>query len=197
MDPVREPESSVSALVDTLLTKGVYLDVDAVITVAEIPLVGVSLRAALAGMETLLEYGMMRDWDEATRAAHRPHAADDGGAAHPGAAAPTMGRARLESQALFREQRSYGEVWRSGTARWEPARGFTWFGEGDRRPAVRIAADEITGVRELGLLAVDAADSPAPGQRRVLALATERWEVAIAVDRGDEWEAALRQGGAA
>ena len=217
MEPDRTPESSVSALVDTLLTKGVYLDVDAIVTVAEIPLIGVSLRAALAGMETILEYGMMRDWDEATRAgAARSVAADDGGArrlsaarpgpvhpgpVHPGPIHPGHEQADpekpgLEGEALFLEARSSGDVWRRGEARWDPVAGFTWRGAGDRRPAVRIAPAELVGVCELA--GVQRAE-PAQGLagRCVLALVTDSWEAVIAVDRCEEWEAVLRRDGGA
>ncbi|MGP2438946.1 gas vesicle protein [Streptomyces sp. JW3] len=55
-------------LVEVLLNKGAVLHLDLIVAVADIPLIGVSIRAAIAGMETMLEYGMMRDWDEATRA---------------------------------------------------------------------------------------------------------------------------------
>ncbi|MFD1212387.1 gas vesicle protein [Arthrobacter sp. GCM10027362] len=68
MQPTRDPQATLSELVDALLNKGVYLDLDLVITVADIPLIGISLRAAIAGMETMLEYGMMEAWDERTRA---------------------------------------------------------------------------------------------------------------------------------
>ncbi|WP_308190784.1 gas vesicle protein [Arthrobacter hankyongi] len=68
MQPTRDPQATLSELVDALLNKGVYLDLDLVITVADIPLIGISLRAAIAGMETMLEYGMMNGWDERTRA---------------------------------------------------------------------------------------------------------------------------------
>jgi hypothetical protein len=37
------------------------------IHVAGIPLLGVKLNAALAGMETMLKYGIWQDWDEAQR----------------------------------------------------------------------------------------------------------------------------------
>ncbi|WP_136610521.1 gas vesicle protein [Sinomonas albida] len=101
MEPVRESESAVSALVDTLLTKGVYLDVDAIITVAEIPLIGVSLRAAIAGMETLLEYGMMREWDERARAGSlQPASADDGGLPRLSGARPGLQRPSLQHPSL-------------------------------------------------------------------------------------------------
>ena len=35
---------------------------------ADIPLIGVNLRAAIAGMETMLEYGLLQQWDADTRA---------------------------------------------------------------------------------------------------------------------------------
>ena len=50
-----------------LLDKGVVLHLDLIIAVADIPLIGVNLKAAIAGIETMLEYGMMRQWDEQTR----------------------------------------------------------------------------------------------------------------------------------
>lgn len=57
-------------LLDRLLDKGLLLNADIVITVAGIPLLGVSLNAALAGMETMLHHGMLEDWDRSTRAWH-------------------------------------------------------------------------------------------------------------------------------
>jgi len=55
-------------LLDRVLDKGLMLDADLIIHVAGIPLLGVKLRAALAGMETMLKYGIWEDWDEAQRA---------------------------------------------------------------------------------------------------------------------------------
>lgn len=71
VQPTRDQRATLGALVDVLLNKGVYLDVDLIITVADIPLIGVNLRATIAGMETMLEYGMMQGWDERTRASVR------------------------------------------------------------------------------------------------------------------------------
>jgi hypothetical protein len=62
-----EKESSLVDLVDRLLTKGVVLNADLVITVAGIPMIGLNLRAALASIETMLDYGMMEAWDRDTR----------------------------------------------------------------------------------------------------------------------------------
>lgn len=68
IEPVRDPRVTLVELVDTLLDRGLYLNLDVLISVADIPLIGLNLRATLAGMETMLEYGMMRDWDQRTRA---------------------------------------------------------------------------------------------------------------------------------
>ncbi|HEX3043437.1 MAG TPA: gas vesicle protein [Bacillota bacterium] len=62
-----KPVRKYSALVDLLdraLTKGLLITADVVISVADVPLIGLSLRLALANMETMLAYGMMRNWDQ-------------------------------------------------------------------------------------------------------------------------------------
>lgn len=61
-------------LLDRVLEKGLVINADIIISVAGIPLLGVNLRAALAGMETMLKYGLMREWDERTREWERKHA---------------------------------------------------------------------------------------------------------------------------
>jgi len=50
-------------LLDRVLDRGLVLNIDLLICLAGVPLLGVSLRAMLAGMETMLDYGMMADWD--------------------------------------------------------------------------------------------------------------------------------------
>jgi len=62
-----ERDSSLVDIVDRLLNKGLVLNADLIILVAGIPMIGLSLRAVLASMETMLEYGIMEDWDRATR----------------------------------------------------------------------------------------------------------------------------------
>ena len=52
---------------DRILVKGVVLYADVVISVADIPLIGINLRAAIAGITTMLDYGMLQDWDEEIR----------------------------------------------------------------------------------------------------------------------------------
>lgn len=68
MEPVREYQVTLVDLLDRVLDKGLVIQADLIISVAGIPLIGLNLRAAIAGMETMVKYGIMRDWDEAIRA---------------------------------------------------------------------------------------------------------------------------------
>lgn len=68
MNPTRDSHATLVDLLDRVLDKGLVLDADLIIHVAGIPLLGVKLRAALAGMETMLRYGIWQDWDAAQRA---------------------------------------------------------------------------------------------------------------------------------
>src|SRR4030066_1218756 len=68
MEPTRDTHATLVDLLDRVLDKGLMIDADIIIHVAGIPLLGVKLRAALAGMETMLKYGIWQDWDEAQRA---------------------------------------------------------------------------------------------------------------------------------
>ncbi|KPV63546.1 MAG: gas vesicle synthesis protein GvpA [Candidatus Bathyarchaeota archaeon BA2] len=65
MEPTRN--SALVDLIDRILVKGVILQADLVISVSEVPLIGVNLKAAIAGMTTMLDYGMMEPWDEKIR----------------------------------------------------------------------------------------------------------------------------------
>jgi len=67
MEPRRDRHATLVDLLDRVLDKGLVINADIIISVAGIPLLGVNLRAALAGMETMLKYGIMKDWDELTR----------------------------------------------------------------------------------------------------------------------------------
>jgi len=67
MEPTRDKHVTLVDLLDRVLDKGLVINADIIITVADIPLLGVNLRAALAGMETMLKYGIMKDWDETIR----------------------------------------------------------------------------------------------------------------------------------
>jgi len=65
MKPDRE--NDLVDVLDKLLNKGLILNADLIISVAGVPLIGVNLKAAIAGIETMLEYGMMEAWDQRTR----------------------------------------------------------------------------------------------------------------------------------
>ncbi len=68
MEPDRNSRATLVDLLDRVLDKGLIIQADFIISMAGVPLIGINLRAALAGMETMLEYGMMREWDQTTRA---------------------------------------------------------------------------------------------------------------------------------
>ena len=70
MEPVRDYSVLVD-LLDHALQKGLYVSADVIISVADVPLIGLNLRLALANMQTMLNYGLMRDWDEARRSLDR------------------------------------------------------------------------------------------------------------------------------
>lgn len=63
MEPTRSNRVGLSDLIDRVLDKGIVINADLVISLAGVPLIGVNLRAALAGMETMVEWGLMRDYD--------------------------------------------------------------------------------------------------------------------------------------
>lgn len=65
MEPTRE--STFVDLIDRILVKGVIIQADLIISVSGVPLIGVNLKAAIAGMTTMLDYGMMDVWDEKIR----------------------------------------------------------------------------------------------------------------------------------
>ncbi|MBI4296140.1 MAG: gas vesicle protein [Chloroflexi bacterium] len=67
MNPTRDGQATLVDLLDRVLDRGLMLDADIIIHLAGIPLLGVKLRAAVAGMETMLKYGIWEDWDEAQR----------------------------------------------------------------------------------------------------------------------------------
>lgn len=73
MEPTRNAQATLVDLLDRILDKGLIINADLIIAVAGVPLLGINLRAALAGMETMLKYGVMQAWDEKTRAWEREH----------------------------------------------------------------------------------------------------------------------------
>lgn len=50
-------------LLDRVLDRGIAIHADVIISLAGIPLVGINLRALIAGMETMTDYGVMHEWD--------------------------------------------------------------------------------------------------------------------------------------
>lgn len=75
MEPIRDTPATLVDLLDRVLDKGIMLEADLMITMGGIPLIGLKLKAAIAGIETMLEYGIWEDWDEAQRV----YAADEWG----------------------------------------------------------------------------------------------------------------------
>lgn len=67
MRPTRTDEDAVVDLLDVLLRDGVIVEADVIVSVAEVPLVGIKLRAAIAGVTTMTEYGMFEKWDRERR----------------------------------------------------------------------------------------------------------------------------------
>jgi hypothetical protein len=67
MQPTRDTHATLVDLLDRVLEKGLVLNADLLIHVAGIPLLGVNLKACLAGIETMLKYGIWQDWDEVQR----------------------------------------------------------------------------------------------------------------------------------
>ncbi|MBI5232877.1 MAG: gas vesicle protein [Deltaproteobacteria bacterium] len=67
MKPDKQIQITLTDVLDRLLDRGLIVNADIIISVAGIPLVGIVLRAAVAGMETMLAYGMMEGWDKSTR----------------------------------------------------------------------------------------------------------------------------------
>lgn len=66
IDPRRDDDAIVE-LMDVILRKGVLINVDLLITVGDVPLIGLKLQAVIAGMAKLREYGIFEEWDERMR----------------------------------------------------------------------------------------------------------------------------------
>jgi chloramphenicol 3-O-phosphotransferase len=71
----RDPDALVD-LADVILRDGVVVEADVLVTVADVPLVGLELRAAVAGMRAMREHGLLAEWDEETRRQARPSSPD-------------------------------------------------------------------------------------------------------------------------
>lgn len=66
MEPIKDKHAIVD-LIDVLLREGAVIKADLVITIADVPLIGLSLHAVIAGMTTMQEYGMLAEFDEHCR----------------------------------------------------------------------------------------------------------------------------------
>lgn len=69
-------QGGVVDLLERVLQRGAVLHADVLITLSGVPLVGINLRAAIAGAETMIRYGMMTDW---ILAPSRRSSTDEGG----------------------------------------------------------------------------------------------------------------------
>lgn len=67
MEPTRDIKTTLVDLLDRLLDKGLILNADLIIHISGIPLIGINLKACLAGIDTMLQYGIWQDWEEAQR----------------------------------------------------------------------------------------------------------------------------------
>jgi hypothetical protein len=59
---MRNNNIGIVELIDRTLSKGVILNADLIVTVADVPLLAANLKLALASVETMLKYGVMTDW---------------------------------------------------------------------------------------------------------------------------------------
>jgi hypothetical protein len=72
MEPTKTETHALVEFIDVLLRDGAVVQADIIVTVADVPLIGVSLRAAIAGMATMTEYGLFDDWDRPRRQRAQP-----------------------------------------------------------------------------------------------------------------------------
>lgn len=63
MKPTKTDSHAIVDVLDVLLREGAMVQADVLISVADIPLVGINLRAAVAGLTTMREYGFFEHWD--------------------------------------------------------------------------------------------------------------------------------------
>ena len=63
MEATARPQATLVDLLDRVLDRGLLINADIVISLAGVPLIAVNLRAALAGVETMLRYGVLKEND--------------------------------------------------------------------------------------------------------------------------------------
>ncbi|MFH1365656.1 MAG: gas vesicle protein [archaeon] len=105
MEPTRERNATLVDLLDRVLDKGLIINADIIISLAGIPLIGVNLKAAIAGIETMLEYGMMQEWDETIRAISRKEIKEK---------LPLLGGEKIFGKMFASYFYAEGDTWRAG-----------------------------------------------------------------------------------
>jgi hypothetical protein len=128
-------------LVDRILVKGVILQADVIISVSGVPLIGVNLKAAIAGLTTMVEYGMMTPWDEQIRRAVLAESSEE---------APLIANEEivLKTFGSYRSQDKVGPVvWRSGYLYLTNKRLFLF----RKKPAELIFAIDLDKVNSLSV----------------------------------------------
>lgn len=171
LQPERDTRGALSRLVEVLLDKGVYLDLDLIVSVAGVPLIAVDVRAAIAGVETMIEYGFRGPWEGAGESAGgRP-------------ASSPVDEVVLRSDARYLEPRATGAVWRDGTLTVDRSGAVRWQGGGDRRASLRISASEVVAAR--------LRPSAGPDGLDVLELRSPAGAVELAGPEAGRWRAAL------
>ena len=174
--PERDTRGALSRLVEVLLDKGVYLDLDLVVTVAEVPLIAVDVRAAIAGVETMIEYGFLGPWDRASGSGQRQAPTPSPGDEH-----------LLRTPAWYREARSTGSAWRLGELVVERSGALRWQGQGDRRASLRLSAADVSSTR--------LRSEAAPGGDPVLEVGSASGTALLAGPGAERWAALLRDAG--
>lgn len=61
MEPTQRGQAGLVDLLDRVLDKGLVLNADLIISLAGVPLIAVSLHAAIASVETMAQYGLMQE----------------------------------------------------------------------------------------------------------------------------------------
>ncbi|MGV1005622.1 MAG: gas vesicle protein [Candidatus Nanopelagicales bacterium] len=108
MEPTIDTKAGLGDLLERVLDRGVVVRLDLIISVAGIPLVGLSLHAALASIETMNAYGMFGEWDKSSRREAAAAAQDDKLELAPGE------KLSLEQFAMVRSQEGISRTWKPG-----------------------------------------------------------------------------------
>lgn len=108
MEPQRESRATMTDLIERVMDKGVVVKLDLVIGMAGIPLIGISLHAAIAAVETMLQYGMLEAWDSQPRAIENHEAEWRQLALRPGE------QVQVDLYGSYHETQGIWHVWRPG-----------------------------------------------------------------------------------